>query len=344
MKQNIEAIDIARGASILLVVLHHTILYLTANNEVLWFIPKMNEILAYVRMPTFFLISGVLAGSATRKPWREFLSSKIVVLLWLFVVWSVVRFAYFGAIYPNIRDLKEGSDFIYLFSMIFDPRTGIWFLWALMIFFVLAKALSSANRAFVIGLAAVASLLAFGNAIPGLSWPQMNAPKYAVFFLFGSFYASDIKSFIQHGGTKLFWRGLIVFVLAIAAIEIIDGPVQWPIEVLAGAAGVGAGLGGACLLAGTAAAGVLTFFGRRTLPIYVAHVPIVATVADLMADAFPQHFGISLGLIATVILIAVGSSLALEALLLRLGAKWFYSPPKFISNAMLKTTVAPAAE
>ncbi len=343
VKQNIEAIDVARGASILLVVLYHTVLYMAANGENLWFVPRLNEILAYVRMPTFFFISGLLAGSAIRKPWREFLGSKVLLLFWLFVIWTAIRFTYFGTVYPNIRDAREGADIGYLFSMIIDPRTGIWFLWALMIFFILAKALAPVNRVLVIGLAAIASVFAFGEAIPGLSWSQLNAPKYAVFFLFGSFYTNDVKEYIRHGGAKLFWCGITGFFLAIAAIEVVDGAFEWPIEVLAGASGVGAGLGGACLLTGSVAANVLTFFGKRTLPIYVAHVPIVATTADLLADAFPNRFGISLLLIAAVLAISVGGSLALEALLMRLGARWFYSSPGFISKVLLRSNRASVA-
>jgi len=166
VKQNIEAIDIARGASIILVVLYHTVLYMAANGETLWFIPRLNEILAYVRMPTFFFISGLLAGSAIRKPWREFLGSKVLLLFWLFVIWTAIRFAYFGTVYPNIRDARERADISYLFSMIIDPRTGIWFLWALMIFFVLAKALAPENRVLVIALAGIASVFAFRRGDP----------------------------------------------------------------------------------------------------------------------------------------------------------------------------------
>lgn len=124
-------VDVAKGVSIILVVLWHTIgdFY------------KLNEALIFLRMPLFFFAAGLFArrnfaGGEEARPFN-----KIFNFLWLFMIWSVILFV--ATEVPGRLWAGESVlDHVLRLPLIFvDPPLTIWFIYALAISFALIFAL-----------------------------------------------------------------------------------------------------------------------------------------------------------------------------------------------------------
>jgi hypothetical protein len=72
------------------------------------------------------------------------------------------------------------------------PNTGIWFIWALAIFMVATKLVSSAHHATSIAFAAMVSILTFGEHLQIDLFTHRNVLQYFVFFLFGCWYGKSV--------------------------------------------------------------------------------------------------------------------------------------------------------
>ena len=108
-KVRIEWIDVAKAISILLVTLLHFSQLAYAANFDVWRLVQLNTYLAPIRMPLFFAASGAFAGTALTKPWGTLLRSRVGLYLWLFVLWTVVRWLFCALLLANPMNPTEGS-------------------------------------------------------------------------------------------------------------------------------------------------------------------------------------------------------------------------------------------
>ena len=85
--------DAAKGLCILLVVLHHSTVKhlpavlpadLSAVGEA-WL--ALTAALKPIRMPLFFLLSGLFAAGALRRPWAQVLTARVLTPYWVYAVW-----------------------------------------------------------------------------------------------------------------------------------------------------------------------------------------------------------------------------------------------------------------
>jgi uncharacterized membrane protein YcfT len=72
-KTRIDWLDIAKGMSIILVVIYHTHLYHDFHEIAPDLYARISGIMTPIRMPLFFTVSGFLAASAVQAPWRDWL-------------------------------------------------------------------------------------------------------------------------------------------------------------------------------------------------------------------------------------------------------------------------------
>jgi uncharacterized membrane protein YcfT len=90
-KPRLEWMDVAKGACIVLVVLHHSAEWydetLLKHESAFWSYFSIG--LRPLRMPLFFMISGMLAASAIHKPLRQ-LWSKTGGLYGLYCLWTAI--------------------------------------------------------------------------------------------------------------------------------------------------------------------------------------------------------------------------------------------------------------
>ena len=172
--------DLAKGICILLVVLHHT----TTKHYVDLVPPgaagiangwaDVSHFLKPVRMPLFFVISGLFAASALARPWRQ-VARRAVAPYYLYVVWLLVL----GAVFAVERTLpmNRTQDLAELAWDLVLASTGLWFLYALAVYFVLAKLLLPLPAAWVV--LPAAALTASASALP---FDEVNRVSVLVHF------------------------------------------------------------------------------------------------------------------------------------------------------------------
>src|SRR5687768_6628751 len=124
-------VDAAKGLSILLVVAHHAVWFLQRSGQAPAVVVAANEALASLRMPLFFLASGLFVAGPLAAPWRTVLHKRIAFFLYLFVLWTLLRFAFFHI--PAMADVDpyNSTNVVDLALSLLIPGSGMWFIYAL---------------------------------------------------------------------------------------------------------------------------------------------------------------------------------------------------------------------
>lgn len=289
-----EWVDAAKGIAILLVALHHSVILLGQNGLLAGPWVQATVALQVLRMPLFFAASGLFAGSVIRRTWPHLWSSRLSLLVWTFLLWSVLRFAYFSVVPMDARP-EENNPWLLLLAPVL-PTSGLWFLHALVVFFVLAKLMQGRISPLVqlVGSGAL-SVLFLSLPMWNISWSGMG--MYLFFFLAGC----HLKDAVIGWVTARTWPitlGLAgFFVIGVAALGLLNlstfGPLAFAVRVVAVALGfmLAASLRGPLQRA-------LQYLGQNTLPIYVAHVILIAALTTMLRSlAIPSALQLGLPLI-----------------------------------------------
>jgi uncharacterized membrane protein YcfT len=101
-------IDLAKGVAILLVVLMHAEALLTDHGLTGAAWAATTAALGTLRMPTFFLISGLFARRALVVEPSVFRARKVWLFLWVYALWSIV----YLALYESIGLLGHDGRFL----------------------------------------------------------------------------------------------------------------------------------------------------------------------------------------------------------------------------------------
>ncbi|WP_058595409.1 acyltransferase family protein [Microbacterium testaceum] len=339
VRARIDWVDRARALSILMVVLLHArieLAFLGASSPTVEFIVNFASTM---RMPLFFAASGLFAVSwVERRSWREVFSKKLILLLWVFLIWQPVVFAYKVAemlFLPDQPDNTLGTQFAKVVLSPLRPNGELWFLWALALFFVLAKLTARAPIWVRVGLPALFSVvwMSVASSVPegtlriiGDGWE--GALKYYVFFAAAVAFSPRILRFYNEARLTTLLVLLTAWVtvggltsLGIITMHFPGG--RFALCLL----GVIGGFALARLLRGVPG---LSRIGSNTLPIYVAHIPIIVacTVPLWLLGAAPAirgAAGLSVLLLAAV---AVAGAWWLHRGLIRTRAgSLMYAPP-----------------
>ncbi|KQQ28275.1 acyltransferase family protein [Frondihabitans sp. Leaf304] len=325
-KDRVPWIDTGRGIAILLVTLYHSTSWLlSAGFHVQWWI-TVDETLASLRMPLFFTLSGLFAPKWIRASWSDLLRSKVLLFVWVFLIWETIGALFFqlGLVTQGkccgVRDTVVGL----LLSPIM-PIYELWFIWALALFFIIARATRGVDVRLQIGVAAAAAFIAL------MGWDGINDGwegvfKYYLFFISGIYLRSWILWF---GNTSR--RGILVAAFGVwAAISVtvaLFGLTHVPgVYFVNSIVGV---LGGIALSRLLTPVSFLARIGRQTLPIYLAHTPVILVFVfvihqtPLLGPLLP-FAPIVPPLIATV---AVAIALFVYRLAALTRARYLYEPP-----------------
>ncbi len=330
--------DAAKGLCIMLVVLHHVTgkHYLAALPDDLhwlagpwlWFTTALKPL----RMPLFFVLSGLFAASALDRPWRAVGGPRVVTPYYLYVLWLVIHaviFSYETTLPMNrTRDLGElGLDLVY-------ASTGLWYLYALAVYFLVLKLLRPLPPAVVVAVAVLVAVV--GWALPISEVNRAAVLHSFVFFAVGALFPAAVRRIAEHR------RRHLTLGLALAFTALVTGlmALGWSTGLLSVLA---VPLGIRMVVAATTwprVGGFLAYVGRRTLPVYVLHVPLLAVVHTLPAllpdagsDAVPGMLtDVLTGSLAAVYpaLVAaalVGTSLVAVQVLDALGLGWLFRRP-----------------
>lgn len=297
--------DVARGGAMMLVVLAHTLQLLEAYGWSLGWLDTANTYLTAIRMPLFFVIAGMLSTSALRRPWKELWRTRLLLLVYVYVLWMGVRSVWFSFVPWPLSDLPPWASFLLLPVW---PTTGLWFLFALVLYTVAAKLLARAPMWVSLGVAAVLSVLAAYDLVPTGDNPIWRSiALYLLFFFLGVSGSHLWKSLAAR--TRAWW--------AVPAVLVV--PAAFAVFALVPAAGAGVArvlLSTICVAACVVLASVLArvpmlstpfaAVGQRTLPIYVMHTMLLAAVIAVLPVGVVPAVVAAVGLCAGAILVTVG--------------------------------------
>lgn len=300
-------IDAGRGIAVLLVVLYHAARWFEVAG---W--EQLNDYVSSVRMPFFFVISGMLAYrigvvAPVGTTWRALWDRRLSLYLWVFVIWEaigtacyLIGFALRGTplgFGPMLRDL--------LLSPV-RPQFELWFIWALALFCVAARLLRSVDWRWHLLAAAVPSVIALtdGFDLGNVGWN--GALKYYVFFVCGMHLRGLLLAFARtpwpvRTGLLAGWA-ILAAVVETTGLRSVVG-VYFALCVVGILAGVALGT----FLARSAG---LVRIGAATLPVYLGHTPVIILGSSLVfaltgSTVLPDVVGLLVVPVAAAIAIAL---------------------------------------
>lgn len=336
--RRVEWVDILKGFAIPLVALYHSAalgVKIDYANPV-W--STLNTALEAFRMPVFFFASGIFARSVIARPWRRMWSSRLALLVWAFLLWTVIRYLYFLAVPMPSRPWE--TDPVALLLAPVWPTSGLWFLHALVVFFVVAKLFEAVPAWIQVSGAAVLSIGFFSTLSTGnLSYDGMGA--YLLFFMLGLHLRDVVLR--QNEDARPLLALIAIALLGAAILGVIKfGSMSTPlVGPLLGAGAVVAG----SLLARTAESSPLrrplAYIGRNTLPIYVQHVILIAAVYTILGNIAPSPLAPWAGYVIPLVIAAtvVAVSLAVGAFARRTRALHFlFEAPRWFSGETVNAT------
>ncbi|MDB5724251.1 MAG: pyridoxal-5-phosphate-dependent protein beta subunit [Novosphingobium sp.] len=323
-RARIAWMDCAKGTAILLIVLHHATTYETAifgdsRTHLVFNWRNVGLLLQHIRLPLFFFLSGVAASGrlsrrVTRLDWSKPRGFAALYLLW------AIALLCFVPDWPNF-DLSYPVTLQRLAGLLIG-RSVVWYLWAILLCLLVAHATRKMPAWSVVGIALGGfALLDAQHLLPG-NLPALGRalPLYLVGFRYPAL-AIDPAPLP---------KGIIAaLVVLIGAVKLTHVSVVWT-EALLDAAGLGVGIGLARKLPEWLPRSVspLAWTGRRTLPIYILHFPIIAAAGEASVQALgplPMTHPLVAIFAPTLAAATVAASLALYQVLAKVGVGWLFS-------------------
>ena len=135
----IDWVDYLKGFCILLVVMLHSVTGVEqAFGQVGWMHPLV-EVSQPMRMPAFFLASGLFFMRSVDKPLGSFLDTKILHFAYFYTLWLTIQFALKSPGY--VAEMGALETVKYYFWSFVEPMGTLWFIHMLAVFFVVTKVL-----------------------------------------------------------------------------------------------------------------------------------------------------------------------------------------------------------
>ena len=335
-------VDAGRGVSMLLVtVFHVTFVMDGALGPGVGIWPAIDDALVPLRMPLFFLISGLLAAQAVHKP-LDRTRRRTLGLIYLYLLWSAIQVVHLFYSLPG-RGAEPPSVYDVVASFLIP--TGLWYFWALAAFFLLSRLLVSflGDRS-IWALPAVAALAAAAPLVDVATSGVISSEFGDVFF------GAACANFVW------FYLGLHVRDRALRFVQ----RATWPKALVASVAYLGiylvvSALGLATelrwLLSGLVLAAALLLLGlpsyrgrigralaavgRRTLPIYASQWIALHLLAKAVVE-YPSLAPLGdpsmIASIATPVfaLAIVGATWWIGRQVLRTRLSWLFDPPNWL--------------
>lgn len=272
-------VDAGKGLAIALVVLFHAARWLDGlpNNTATW--QWVNDVLATLRLPLFFTLSGLFAAKWVTAPLAQLWNVKLRLFVWVFLLWSLIDLGPYWigqALHGTGINFRREILATVLSPVI--PRFELWFIWALAVFFLLNRAMRGCPNVLVIVVAAFLSVVGFLNVLPIPSPGWTGLLKYYIFFFGGMVFRDLLFRFAARSG----WGLRVVVVVAWCAMALGVTAAGWTevpgVMPALGVIGVLAGISVSTMLSRLPA---LVSLGSRTLVVYVAHTPIIILLSAI---------------------------------------------------------------
>lgn len=317
-KQRIAWVDYAKGITIILVVLLHS----TSEEFKYTPITELNNLLEPFRIPFFFFIAGLFIKKSLHSDLKVFLKSKVAHFLYIFVLWSVIKYfvdtipRYF--IYDNTVNLK---GILYIFV---NPPSTLWFIYALLVFFIIARI----TRSFTLVMFLISVVLYMISVQLGNDLFIDRIARYLPFFLLGSL--TSKKVIVAAKQIKTYHILIpIIFVLIVSQLQSYHFIQIAPIKFLLSISGIVCGIIIANLLTNIRLFSFLNYIGERTLIIYVMHFLPLNVMKLLLPRVIPDLPTLSVML---TLLVGITIPLIVERIVKKLNIHWLFQLPKLSSK------------
>lgn len=322
--------DVAKGVCIILVVLWHVVtkhaIEVDGSGAITDAWATLNAQLLPLRMPLFFLISGMFAGSAVTSPTSTSWRRRAGRLAAVYVIWVVIQ-TFVLALTPGFDTARAENGWQLLAQLTISP-TNLWYLLALAVYLLIARVVRHVPTAVVLPVAFVVAAVGAAGLIPDLGnlWQLV---QNLFFFLAGLRLRSVIERFAAASGA---FRTLMLGGAYVAGVGVVGvlGMRQWPgIWPLLAIVAVAFGIAGCALFdrhVGVIAR-PLRWVGQRTLPIYVIHmIPLALIDGALRGTGWIATPAVEVvwPIVFTAVIIAI--CLAVHAGLVRLGLGVLFDP------------------
>lgn len=290
-------IDASRGACVVAVVLLHVCLWQYRPWRTSVWTPAadgwtwVNGYLAAVRMPLLVTVSGLLAARRVALGWA---SPAALVRAggsaWLYLVWLVLYAAFYAAMPagPLPHRIEGPGD---LARQLVAPETPLWYVFALAGYVVVMTSVRRVPTWVVVGSLAVLSIAVqawwTGDGMTA------KVPELAVYFALGVRFAAPVRAQVPRLG-PLQIGALAVFALlnVLTARLVLPAVPDAALDLVRGLALAAFAVAAVTVAVRWRPLGSLsTAIGRRTLPVYVLHLPLLLLVVVLLGDRPPDALG-----------------------------------------------------
>ncbi len=202
-----------KGMCICLVVIYHSVITFyppilgqLQGNAV--YLAKLwiygNAYLAPFRMPVFFFISGYLVTRyIDQVGWRGCVNKRVWNIVWVLVLWGVLQWILISHINqwlpagmehdPRSNAAYASTPGQFAFSMI-TASTSLWYLYALVLYFIGCKLLHR-NRAVVFPLLIVVSIAI--NFLPTPFWGMNSVIRNMPYYAMGAWFGGQLVTFMK---------------------------------------------------------------------------------------------------------------------------------------------------
>ncbi len=311
--------DAARGMAIITVVFFHVTLELARAGPVHWSAWALINVFGPFPMALFFLVAGHFSRRLLSGCGKARVGVRLVGLAYVFVVWSVLSW---GAL-----ALHGDAPQPRLLEYVVDPRTPLWFLWALIAYTGVAALIPSRLRWPAVMVASAVAVLSFTGVLAFQSFVYDNLLKFLPFFLLGLAAARGDALLERRRLLVLLSGGAIFAAASLLAARSVEsqpalGLLQAALSVLAAPVGVA----GASVVASLPWLGRLVqSFGRASLGVYLLHSVVLVAVRAFWSPEGATPTSAWLPFAGTIAVLAM--SLLLVWITQRLGWVWLYRPP-----------------
>lgn len=267
-------IDIAKGLAIFLVVLGHArskvFIEMDGPSAIVDAWSGVGGVLPIIRMPLFFAISGILAAKAVTRPWHAVVRPRVLNIYWVYAIWLIIgtlTFSFFQSFDTSIP--RSPERFI---SELFVGTSYLWYLYALIAYFVLIKCLYR-FRVPVLAVGVLGCLVISADVLSfHVHGNLQSMVRSFVFFALGVYFGGTIKRHVESRAATITFIGGVAGVALLVAANVSGA--RW-LDAFASASLLMAILG-LCRLVSEYVPAAVEYVGRNTLPVYVMHVPLLA--------------------------------------------------------------------
>jgi len=313
--------DAARGLAIITVVFFHVVLGLGDRGPVHWFVWTLISVFGPFPIVLFFIAAGRFSQTLVTGGWSSAVTRRVLGLCYVFALWSLLDAAAVAA----VGETKP----IDVFAYVVNPRSHLWFIWALALYTAIAATTPRAWRLPVIVGAAVVSLCSFMGVIALDSFVYDNLVRFLPFFMTGVA-AGPVEARIEPWRWPVVLLGGCLFA-GLTALTIwapsplaVKGAFLFGLAILA----TPVGIAGASIVADAPGLGQpLRTFGRLSLGVYLVHPLVILFLLHLMDATGWSVASDAIAMPFILTILALAMSLGFVLISNRFGWAWLYRPP-----------------